>query len=155
MDLTSLKSVLNENRDNYTQLQREHSDLANSLRQLEDDLERISSEHARAQNERERELADIRQSIDQREAAIAGVVENNVSLRFEINTYRRLLEVEEGHIQRVTAGEAEASGGRYSGGSSFQTHYTGSSSTGGGNYQQTGSDTSTKKMTVQKSARDY
>ncbi|CAF0858268.1 unnamed protein product [Didymodactylos carnosus] len=157
MDLTSLKSVLNENRDNYSTLQKEHSDLANHLRQMEEDLERIQADHQRAQNERERELAELRQNIDAREAAIAGVLENNVSLRFEINTYRRLLEVEEGHIQRVTENDAA--------GSYATRASTGVSSTGGsyhsivdrgtsGSYGGDRSDQlSTKKMTVQKSAR--
>ncbi|CAF5053067.1 unnamed protein product, partial [Rotaria magnacalcarata] len=98
MDLTSLKSLLSENRDSYLLLQKDHSELSNLLRQLEEDYERISSEHSRAQSERERALAELRAQAEQREQAIAAVLENNVSLRFEINTYRRLLEVEEGRI---------------------------------------------------------
>jgi chromosome segregation ATPase len=148
MDLSSLKSLLTENRDNYNLLQKEHSDLANHLRQLEEDFERISGEHNRAQNDRDRELAELRAQAEQREQAIAAVLENNVSLRFEINTYRRLLEVEEGHLQRIEGGE----GGRIS--SSYQ-HQTGSSVIGSstGRYDNQPSDISTKKMTVQKSAR--
>jgi hypothetical protein len=142
MDLTSLKSMLTENRDTYGILQKEHSELANLLRKLEEDLEAIQSEHARAQNSRERELADLRAQTDAREQAIAAVLENNVSLRFEINTYRRLLEVEEGHLQRVE-GESLSSGG----GGRTSYHYQ----SGGSVTPQ--SDVSTKKMTVQKSAR--
>ncbi|CAF4623154.1 unnamed protein product, partial [Rotaria magnacalcarata] len=56
MDLTSLKSLLSENRDSYLLLQKDHSELSNLLRQLEEDYERISSEHSRAQSERERAL---------------------------------------------------------------------------------------------------
>ncbi|CAF5130542.1 unnamed protein product, partial [Rotaria socialis] len=78
MDLSSLKSLLSENRDVYNQLQKEHSDLANLLRKLEDDFEQIASEHSRAQNERDRELADLRAQAEQREAAISAVLENNV-----------------------------------------------------------------------------
>ncbi|CAF4005709.1 unnamed protein product, partial [Rotaria magnacalcarata] len=48
------------------------------------------SEHSRAQNERDRELADLRAQAEQREAAISALLENKVSLEFEINTYRRL-----------------------------------------------------------------
>jgi chromosome segregation ATPase len=144
MDLTSLKSMLTENRDTYGILQKEHSELANLLRKLEEDLEAIQSEHARAQNSRERELADLRAQTDAREQAIAAVLENNVSLRFEINTYRRLLEVEEGHLQRVE-GESLSSGG----GGRTSYHYQ----SGGSVTPQ--SDVSTKKMTVQKSAREY
>lgn len=146
MDLSSLKSLLTENRDNYSQLQKEYSDLSNHLRQLEEDFERISSDHNRAQNERDRELGDLRAQAEQREQAIAAVLENNVSLRFEINTYRRLLEVEEGHLQRVEGGEGFGTGGRSS------SHYvsSGSSST---RYDNQPADVSTKKMTVQKSAR--
>jgi predicted RNase H-like nuclease (RuvC/YqgF family) len=142
MDLSSLKSMLTENRDNYGLLQKEHSELANLLRKLEEDLEAIQSEHGRAQNARERELAELRAQAEAREQAIAAVLENNVSLRFEINTYRRLLEVEEGHLQRV---EGETLSAGRSGSSTY--HYnTGSS------VDRT-SDVSTKKMTVQKSAR--
>jgi hypothetical protein len=152
MDLSSLKSLLTENRDNYNLLQKEHSDLANHLRQLEEDFERISGEHNRAQNDRDRELAELRAQAEQREQAIAAVLENNVSLRFEINTYRRLLEVEEGHLQRIEGGEGLSSGGRVS--SSYQ-HQTGSSVSGSNTvrYDNQASDISTKKMTVQKSAR--
>lgn len=149
MDLSSLKSMLTENRDNYSQLQKEYSDLSNHLRQLEEDFERISGEHNRAQNERDRELADLRGQAEQREQAIAAVLENNVSLRFEINTYRRLLEVEEGHLQRVEGGEGFGSGGR-SASSSYNYSSTGGSSA---RYDNQPADVSTKKMTVQKSAR--
>jgi len=102
--------------------------------------------------ERERELAELRGQAEQREQAIAAVLENNVSLRFEINTYRRLLEVEEGHLQRIESGEGLITGGRTA--SSY--HYQSGSSVGGGgtgSRYDTGADISTKKMTVQKSAR--
>ena len=124
--------MLSGNRENYNHLQKEHTDLANQLRQLEEDFERISGEHVRAQNERDRELADLRAQAEQREQAIAAVLENNVSLRFEINTYRRLLEVEEGHLQQV-----EGEGLR----STYRPTVA------------TGPEITTKKMTVQKSAR--
>jgi uncharacterized membrane protein YgcG len=155
MDLSSLKSLLSENRDNYAQLQKEYSDLSNHLRQLEEDFERISGEHNRAQNERDRELADLRAQAEQREQAIAAVLENNVSLRFEINTYRRLLEVEETHLQRVEGGEGLVTGG---GRGSSSYHYQSGSSVGGGGgssvrFDNQSADVSTKKMTVQKSAR--
>ena len=158
MDLSSLKSLLSENRDNYAQLQKEYSDLANHLRQLEEDFERISGEHNRAQLDRDRELGDLRAQAEQREQAIAAVLENNVSLRFEINTYRRLLEVEETHLQRVEGGEGLTSGG---GRGSSSYHYQSGSSVGGGGgggsssarFDNQPSDVSTKKMTVQKSAR--
>ena len=146
--------MLSENRENYAQLQKEHSDLSNHLRQLEEDLERMAAEHSRTQNERDRELADLRAQAEQREQAINAVLENNVSLKFEINTYRRLLEVEEGHLQRVEGGDSYSLGGR--GASSSSYHYQTGSSTGGmggGRYDTQGSDITMKKMTVQKSAR--
>ena len=156
MDLSSLKSLLTENRDNYSQLQKEHNDLANTLRQLEEDFERITNDHNRSQLERDRDLADLRAQAEQREQAIAAVLENNVSLRFEINTYRRLLEVEEGHLQRIESGEGLIPSGGRTATSSYHFQ-TGSSSvssgnTGSGRFD-TSSDVSTKKMTVQKSAR--
>jgi chromosome segregation ATPase len=125
MDLTSLKTLLTENRNSYIALQKEHSDLTNTLRLLEEDYEKISSEHYRAQSERDRELAHLRSEAEQREQAVSAILENNVSLRFEINTYRRLLEVEEGRIKITKVVE----------------------------FDNTASDVSTKKMTVQKSAR--
>ena len=158
MDLSSLKSLLTENRDNYNGLQKEHSDLANQLRQLEEDFERISGEHNRAQNERDRELAELRAQAEQREQAIAAVLENNVSLRFEINTYRRLLEVEEGHLQRIESGEGLTSGGGGGGRGGTSSYHYHSGTSIGSNTNTSGrfdpaSDVSTKKMTVQKSAR--
>lgn len=153
MDLTSLKSLLTENRDTYHQLQKEHNDLANTLRQLEEDFEQISGDHNRAQNERDRELADLRSQAEQREQAIAAVLENNVSLRFEINTYRRLLEVEEGHLQRIESGEGAVPGGRTVSAYHYQSGTSVGSGGGAAGRVDTGSDVSTKKMTVQKSAR--
>ncbi|CAF4572992.1 unnamed protein product, partial [Rotaria magnacalcarata] len=70
--------------------------------------------------ERDRELADLRAQAEQREAAISALLENKVSLEFEINTYRRLLEVEDGHLQRVEGGEG-FSGGRNSSAYHYQT----------------------------------
>jgi len=119
MDLTSLKSMLSESRDLYGSLQKEYAELSNHLRQLEEDFEQISSEHSRAQLERERELAELRAQAEAREQAISAVLENTVSLRFEINTYRRLLDVEQMHYEKVVETP----------------------------------EISTKKMTVQKSAR--
>ena len=152
MDLSALKSLLSENRGNFDKLQKEHSDLANELRELEENFERISGEHNRAQNERDRELAELRAQAEQREQAIAAVLENNVSLRFEINTYRRLLEVEEGHLQRIESGEGLVTSGKGAPAYHFQS---GSSVTGNnsGRFDPAASDVSTKKMTVQKSAR--
>jgi intermediate filament protein if len=92
MDLSSLKSLLTENRESYTLLQKEHSELSHLLRTLEEEYERYSSEQHRLQIERDRELAELRAQAEAREAAIAAILENTVSLRFEINTYRRLLE---------------------------------------------------------------
>ncbi|CAF0877253.1 unnamed protein product [Adineta ricciae] len=154
MDLSALKSLLSENRGNFDKLQKEHSDLANELRELEENFERISGEHNRAQNERDRELAELRAQAEQREQAIAAVLENNVSLRFEINTYRRLLEVEEGHLQRIESGEGLVTSGKGAPAYHFQS---GSSVTGNnsGRFDPAASDVSTKKMTVQKSAREY
>ena len=152
MDLSALKSLLSENRDNYNKLQKEHSDLANELRELEENFERISGDHNRAQNERDRELAELRAQAEQREQAIAAVLENNVSLRFEINTYRRLLEVEEGHLQRIESGEGLTPGGKGTSAYHFQSGSTVSGNTGG-RFDTTPTDVSTKKMTVQKSAR--
>jgi TolA-binding protein len=135
MDLSSLKSLLTENRNNYAQLQKQNSDLENTLRQLSDDFESISREHNRAQSERDRELADLRAQAEQRKQDIDAILENNVSLGFEISTYRRLLEVEESRLSKNAIGE----------GSSY--NYP------SGPPVNAAPDVSTKKMTVQKSAR--
>ncbi|CAF1087979.1 unnamed protein product [Rotaria magnacalcarata] len=108
------------------------------------------SEHSRAQNERDRELADLRAQAEQREAAISALLENKVSLEFEINTYRRLREVEDGHLQRVEGGEG-FSGGRNSSAYHYQTRTAVGGSTP--RYDTTASYVPNKKMTVQKSAR--
>ena len=100
MDLSSLKTLLTENRDSFAILQKEHSELTHLLRTLEEDYERLSSEQHRLQLERDRELAELRAQAEAREQAIAAILENNVSLRFEINTYRRLLDVEIIHIEK-------------------------------------------------------
>ena len=46
-------------------------------------------------------LHQIRQQLDDKQETIDNLLQNNVSLRFEISTYRHLLDSEEKHINQM------------------------------------------------------
>jgi chromosome segregation ATPase len=92
MDMKVLHTELSENRKSYTTLQTEYIDLTNRLQELEESLETIRFGHNPKLIALDRELAMLQGQYNEYQAATSGIHENNVSLQFEIKTYRRLLE---------------------------------------------------------------
>ncbi|CAF3153543.1 unnamed protein product, partial [Rotaria sp. Silwood2] len=92
VDLKTIRGDLGELRNSYGVLQSENAKLATQMRDLEEEFERIRFDRSQSQMSLEQEFAMRLAEYNALQAAISGVHENNVSLQFEINTYRRLLE---------------------------------------------------------------
>jgi predicted nucleic acid-binding Zn-ribbon protein len=134
MDKTVLTSSLKDTQNDLIGLHAENKQLQSIFDAIANDLGKIQDEHSRATQFYDHELAQIRQEITNKQETIDNLVENNVSLRFELSTYRRLLDVEEKHMNRVEQGQTLMS--------SYQMPTN-----------QILNDLATKKMTVQKTAR--
>ena len=137
MDKTLLTSAVKDNQNDLINLHRENKDLQTFLDAIVNDLEKIRDEHLRERQSYDHELVQIQQQIADKQETVDSLLQNNISLRFELSTYRRLLDVEEQHMKRV---EQEGSTGLTS---------SSSQSTPNRVYD----DLATKKMTVQKTAR--
>jgi chromosome segregation ATPase len=82
-------------------LQLENNQLQTDLNDTVDDLIRIRDEHDRENKKNDLQLNQLRQEIDDKQAIINGTLENNVSLAFELSTYRNLLNSEEKRLNRI------------------------------------------------------
>ncbi|UJR21411.1 hypothetical protein I4U23_024500 [Adineta vaga] len=151
MDKTHLTSSLRENQDVFYTLQEENQQLQSQLDAILEDLERIQQENARDRQGHDQEIVQLRELINDKQETIDNLLENNVSLRFELSTYGRLLHVEEQHLNRM---EQQAQNLPLTSSSSSSAP---SASIGTYQSQPTveriPSDLTTKKMTVQKTAR--
>ncbi|KAL7668235.1 hypothetical protein ACOME3_008945 [Neoechinorhynchus agilis] len=98
MDLGSLKDSLKDMTDERGRLENENYSLQNTLRNIEQDIMDIRTEQERRDAQKEMELMQLNAQIQSYQDSLRSTIENNVSLRFEINTYRRLLESEEFHL---------------------------------------------------------
>jgi len=92
MDTKVVQSELSENRKSYTTLQAEYIDLTKRLKELEEDLETTRFRSDPKLIMLDRELAMLQAQYNEYQAANSSMHENNVSLQFEISTYRRLLQ---------------------------------------------------------------
>ncbi|KAI0979246.1 hypothetical protein GJ496_006025 [Pomphorhynchus laevis] len=99
-DINNMRHNLARSREELIALQRERIDLENQLKELEEHFEQFRLESMRVDSEREITLQNLRNNISEQEQALSSAVEGNVSLRFEINTYKRLLECEESRLTR-------------------------------------------------------
>jgi hypothetical protein len=134
MDKIVLTSSLKDTQNDLITLQTENKQLQSIFDTIADDLEKIQEEHSRQIQVNDQEFIRIRQQITDKQDTIDNLLENNVSLQFELSTYRRLLDVEEKHMNRVEQGQTLLS--------SYQIPTN-----------QILNDLATKKMTVQKTAR--
>jgi hypothetical protein len=105
MDTTSLTSSLRDSQNDLMSLQAENKQLQSILDAIIDDFEKIQDEHLREKQFYDQEFAVIREQINDKQDTIDNLVQNTVSLRFEMSTYRRLLDVEEKHINKVEQGQ--------------------------------------------------
>ena len=92
---SSLKSTLNDNSREYNELRQLNADLVSRLGQLEEELDKTRHNNGYAIDQREREIAEVRQRLHELMVDYDELMNSKTSLEFEINTYRRLLESEE------------------------------------------------------------
>lgn len=92
MDFKALKTSIEESRSSFTALQTENLSLVKRQQDLEELYETLQLEQRRATFSFEQEYSLLLAEYNARKSEISSVDENNVSLIFEINTYRRLLE---------------------------------------------------------------
>lgn len=111
MDTTHLTASLRDNQSDLQSLQAENRQLQSALDAIVDDFEHIQDEHLRERQAYDQELAQLRQQINDKQETIDSILENNVSLRFEMSTYGRLLDVEEKHMNRTEQGQQLQSSG--------------------------------------------
>jgi len=158
MDTSGLTSSLKDTNEDLGKLRQENQALQADIDAIVEDLQRIQYENDNERKQYDKDLDQLREEIANKENAISSILENNVSLRFEMSTYRRLLDVEEKHLNRVE--EQRASGAsQFTNPSSLSSLSTssgiGSLVTTSPQLARSGamSDVGTKKMTVQKTAR--
>jgi len=137
MDKVALTNTLKDNQLDLNALQQENKQLQAIFDAIVNDLEKIQDEHLKEQHAYEQDLGQIRNEINEKQNTINNLLENNVSLRFELSTYRRLLDVEEQHLKRVEQGQQQTEASLSSARQSNQLL----------------NELTTKKMTVQKTAR--
>lgn len=114
-DADALDEAVKKARTDAGELQKENIRLENVLRELEDTYEKMKSARTREEMNVEAEIQRISNEINEKQQVLAAATEGNVSLKFEINTYRRLLESEEGRLAQQQAGEHSSSSYRSSG----------------------------------------
>jgi chromosome segregation ATPase len=101
IDKTSRSATLADLTKDYRQLQSENSQLQGRLDDVASDFSRIQEEHLREQENQVRELNQLRDELGSKQAALDSLLGSNVSLRFELSTYRRLLSSEEQRLNQL------------------------------------------------------
>ena len=94
VDMTALRRAADEEKQLQIQVQRENTDISRQLQLIEAQLEQAYRENRRREEKQRQELGELCVEIQKREREVAAIVDNNVSVQFEINTYRRLLELD-------------------------------------------------------------
>jgi chromosome segregation ATPase len=130
-------TALKDNQNDLISLQTENKQLQSQFDAIVDDLEKIQDEYLQERYSYDQEFGQLRQQITEKQDIIDNLLQNTISLRFEMSTYRRLLDVEEQHINKIEQGQPLLN----SASSNQQTP------------NPILSDLGTKKMTVQKTAR--
>ncbi|CAF0978891.1 unnamed protein product [Rotaria sp. Silwood1] len=101
MDTVHLTTSLRDGQNELLELRQQNNNLQTDLDAIIDDFEKIQNEHLREKDSYERELLLIREQIDDKQNIVDAILQNNVSLRFELSTYRGLLAAEEQHLNRI------------------------------------------------------
>ncbi|CAF2412358.1 unnamed protein product [Rotaria sp. Silwood2] len=143
MDTAHLTSSLRDGQNELLSLKKLNKDLQTDFDAIIDDLEKIQNERLREKESYDRELIVIREQIADRQDLIDAILQNNISLRFELSTYRGLLDAEEQHLNRISQ---EPQTNSLSSGLSSLSPISKISDENRNNLE-------TKKMTVQKTAR--
>ncbi|CAF2033494.1 unnamed protein product [Rotaria magnacalcarata] len=100
-DLQLLTNLEND----HSQLKSENHKLEVELTLMSDDLRRTQDERMRENNKLDEQSNQLRRELADKKATIDDVVENNVSLHFELSTYRVLLNSETQRVNRTNKGD--------------------------------------------------
>lgn len=101
--ITNLKNAFGESQREFADLKQQNSDLILRLNQIEEELDQVRRNNGFALDQRDREISDLRAKYQDMMNDYDELMNNKISLEFEINTYRRLLESEEHRAGRSTA----------------------------------------------------
>lgn len=98
--MNSVFSLLTDTNEEYKQLKLENNQLDIDLNDTLDDLKRIREEQIRENEKLDLEFNQLQQEFENKQDIVNKATENNVSLQFELSTYRNLLISEEKRINR-------------------------------------------------------
>ncbi len=99
-DMSSIFSSLMDTNDEYKELKAENIQLEVDYNDTLDDLKRIQEQRMREYEKLQLDFNQLQNEFENKEDVVNQVVENNVSLQFELLTYRNLLNSEEKRINR-------------------------------------------------------
>jgi chromosome segregation ATPase len=99
-DMNSVFSLLTDTNEEYKQLKLENNQLDIDLNDTLDDLKRIREEQIRENEKLDLEFNQLQQEFENKQDIVNKATENNISLQFELSTYRNLLNSEEKRINR-------------------------------------------------------
>lgn len=108
----NLKSAFNDSQREYGDLKQLNADLCYRLSQLEEELDSVRRENGLTLDQRDRDISEMRQRLQELMSDYDELMNNKASLEFEINTYRRLLESEETRTTRISKIESHESSQR-------------------------------------------
>lgn len=96
-----LRVSITETKKEMFDLQQDYNNYLQQMSQLESKLETLKRENGDLIDTREREILELRSRLNQLMNSYDEILSNKSSLEFEINTYRRLLESEEAHVNKI------------------------------------------------------
>lgn len=102
----NLKAAFNDSQQEYANLKQVNADLCYRLSQLEEELDSVRRENGLTLDQRDRDITEMRQRLQELMNDYDELMNNKASLEFEINTYRRLLESEETRTTRMSDRES-------------------------------------------------
>jgi len=105
----NLKSAFHDSQQEYANLKQVNADLCYRLSQLEEELDSVRRENGLTLDQRDRDISEMRQRLQELMNDYDELMNNKASLEFEINTYRRLLESEETRTTRLSERESHSS----------------------------------------------
>jgi len=101
VDMSSVVSSWTEFDEEYKQLKLDNHQLEIDFNDTVEDLTRIREEQTRENEKSNLNFNRLQQELENNRAVIDQALENNVSLRFELLTYRNLLNSEEKRLNRT------------------------------------------------------
>ena len=98
--VSSMLSSWNEVNEEHKQMKMDNTQVEIDLNDTIEDLNRIREEQAREHDKHDLQFNKLQEEYQDKQDIVNGILQNNISLRFELLTYRNLLKSEENRIQR-------------------------------------------------------